>query len=31
VQGGDPPAKELRLLLKYCKKKGTTAWQIGVS
>ena len=33
VQGGDPPAKELKLLLKYCKKKATTAWlqQIGVS
>ena len=25
VQGGDPPAKKLRLLLKYCKKKATSA------
>ena len=33
VQGGDPPAKAKRLLLKYCKKKVTSTWlqQIGVS
>jgi hypothetical protein len=31
--GGGPPCIKLRLLLKYCKKKATTAWlqQIGVS
>ena len=33
VQGGDPPAKAKRLLLKYCKKRVTSTWwqQIGVS